>query len=141
MYKIASTQILLKSYFVGENYYFDNNEILKNKRVVLIEIVNFDTAVTFPNLNGATPLPVVDYFIDCNSLFLTLINYDDQQIINNYPVNLLVNDVINIRGNRLKKLLPQFDLYNINLNKSYLSVGQNDPSVNRIIPFNFFYTD
>ena len=99
MYKIASTQILLKSYFVGENYFFDNNEILKNKKVVLIEIVNQDTAPNFPNLNGATPIPVVDYFIDCSSLVLTLINYDDQQIINNFPVNLLVNDVINARVN------------------------------------------
>jgi len=141
MYKIASTQILLKSYFVGENYFFDNNEILKNKKVVLIEIVNNDTAANFTNLNGAIPLPVVNYFIDCNSLFLTLINYNDQQILSNYPVNLLVNDVVNPNGNRLKKLFPQFNLYDINLNKSYLTAGQNDPSVNRIIPFNFFYTD
>jgi hypothetical protein len=141
MYKIASTQIFLKKFFVGENYYFDNNDILKNKKVVLIEIVNFDTAQNFTDLNGATPLPVVDYFIDCASLFLTLINYNDQQIISNYPVNLLVNDVVNIRGNRLKKLFPQFNLYDINLNKSYLTVGKNDPAVNRIIPFNFFYTD
>jgi hypothetical protein len=141
MYKLASTQIFLKKFVVGEKYFFNNNDILAKKKIIGIEIVNRDTAIFFPDLDGATPILTVDYFIDCNTLYLTLINYNDQEIINNYPVNLLVNDIINIRGNRLKKLFPQFNLYDINLNKSYLSVGKNDPSVNRIIPFNFFYTD
>ena len=141
MYKIASTQIFLKKFVVGEKYFFNNNDILAKKKIIGIEIVNRDTAVFFPDLNGDTPILTVDYIIDCYTLYLTLINYNDQEIINNFPVNLLVNDIISPNTQRQKKLFPMFNLYDINLNKSFLSVGKNDPSVNRIIPFNFFYTD
>jgi hypothetical protein len=141
MYKIHNTGIILSEYFVGQNYYFASADILKNKRIKLIEISTADNCISYPNLNGGGVLPVVDYFIDNSSLFLTLINYDNEQILSQYPVNLLVNDIINPRSNRLKKLFPQMDLYNISLEKSYLTTGQNDPVVNKIMPFSFYYTD
>lgn len=145
MYKIHSNSIYFEKLSVGENYFFNTSEQLKKKIVLNIELVNQDYTDTiglcYPNPNGSDLLAINTSAIENYHLYLTLVNSKDQYILHNYPLNLLSNNYSSASAANIviKRQPIKFYLYDIALEKSYVTCGINDLVVKKIAPFLFYY--